>query len=197
MKIQDPNDEEKEIEVFTPEEMAAKDAEIVAAKADAENARRVASEQTANFKKLNEMTEAEKATFTAKEIESMKRIEASEAKAAALEDEINNDKKSRVESKKASEIAKYAGSDPEIKKKLEENYDLINLTGTDDATIEKRAKLAANMLTGATGRTNPLYSPMNGAGPVARESSKTEEFLNSDKAAEARKRMGDDPITKK
>lgn len=204
IKVDDPNNPGQEIEVYTADELAVKEAEATTAKAEAEAARieadkykRVASEQTQNFKKLNEMSDAEKAKMTAEQIEDRKRWEAAEARATALEDSINNDKKARVQSDTAAALAKYHGGDDKLKAALEENFKLINLEGTDKETIEKRAKMAADMYKGQTGRVNPLMASMSGGSPGHQEKSKTEEFLGSDRAAEAMKRMGDAPVAKK
>lgn len=196
--IEDPNDSEKEIEVFTAAELAAKESEAVAAKADLEKAngevsklRGVLAEKTENFKKLNEMTEAERAALGSEKIEAIKRFEAAEAKAAALEETINSDKKTRVESDTAAALAKYHGGNEELKKSLEENFKMINLEGTDKETIEKRAKMAKDMYVGQSGKVNPLMASMSGGSPAHQEKSKSEEFLKSDKAAQAMKLMGD------
>lgn len=203
MKVQDPNDPEKEIEVFTADEMAIQTAAATEAKTAAETARAeaeklkvVVAEKTNNFKKLNEMTDAERTALGAEKLEAIKRFEAAEARATALEESINSDKKARVESDTASALAKYHGGDEKLKAALEENFKIINLEGTDKETIEKRAKLAADMYKGQTGRANPLMASMSGGSPGHQEKSKTEEFLGSDKAAEAMKRMGDAPAKK-
>lgn len=196
-KVQDPNDESKEIEVFTPDEVAAKDAEITAAKADAEKFRadadkyqKVSAEKTENFKKLNEMTESEKAALSAEKIEFMKRAEAAEAKVSNLEDKFNKDTQDRINADTEAALKKYHGDDPKMKEVLEKNFKLISLEGTDTNTIYERARLAAAMEAGKTGRANPLMSPMNGSAPRSQQSSKSEEFLKSEKAQEAMKRMG-------
>ncbi len=198
IKIDDPNNEGQEIEVFTQEELAAKETELATARAEAEATKvevekykRVASEQTANFKKVNEMSEAERATFSAKEIEMMKRNEAAEAKASALEAKINEDTTKRIETDTKNALAKYHGGDEKLKEILEKNFKMINLEGNDTETIIERARLAAAMEAGKTGRANPLMSPMNGSSPRMQDKSKSEEFLKSEKAKAAMKMMGE------
>lgn len=197
VKIEDPETGEEK-EYFTPEEIQAKDtelatakAEVETAKAEAEKLRRVNSEQTQNFKKLNEMTEAERASYSAKEIESMKRLEASEAKAQALETKFNDENVSRIKTIKQKALERFHGNDDELKAKLEKNYDLINLEGNDEETILERARLANAMEAGKTGRVNPLNSSYSGGAPRTQEKSKTEEFMKSEKAQEALRRMGE------
>lgn len=199
-KIDDPENPGQEKEVYTAEELAAKDTEATTAKtaleaANAEVAklRTVVAEKTDNFRKLNEMSAEEKAKMTSEQIEDRKRWEAAEARAAALEQSINDDKKARIESDTAAALAKYHGGDEKLKAALEENFKLINLDGTDKETLEKRAKMAADMYKGQTGKPNPLMASMNGGGPVQKDPNKTQEFLKSDRAAEAMRRMGDTP----
>ncbi len=199
LKIDDPNNEGQEIEVFTAEELAAKaaevettkNAELATANAEVERLKKVSAEKTENFKKLNEMTEAEKAAMSAKQIEDLKRIEAAESKAQALEDKINNDTKSRVEKDIETALAKYHGGDEKLKEQLKKNFDLINLQGTDTETIQERAKLAADMEKGKLGRINPLHSGFGGSAPKSADKNKTDEFLNSEKAKAALKAMGE------
>lgn len=198
LKVEDPNNPGQEIEVFTPDEVAAKDAELTAAraeataaKAEAEKYQKVSAEKTENFKKLNDLTESEKASLSAEKIEAMKRFEAAEARAAALEATINEGTKTRAEADKATALASFHGGDPKLKEQLEKNYELINITGNDTASIQQRAKLAAEMYKGSVDRPNPLMAGFNGASPQAKEKSKTEEFMKSDKATAALKLMGD------
>ncbi len=198
MKIEDPNNPGEEIEVFTPDEVAAKDAAIAEntkaladAKAEVERLNQHTALQKDNFKKLNEMSETERASLSAEKIEAMKRFEAAEARAAALETKLNDDTKKRIETDTEKALAQYHGGDPKLKEQLEKNFKLINLEGTDTETIQERARLAKNMLVGSSEKPNPLYASMNGGAPRSEQKSKSEEFLKSDKAAEALKRMGE------
>ncbi len=192
--IPDPADETKQIEVFTPDEVAAqlatKDSELATAREDIEKYKRVAAEQGENFKKLSEMTAEEKAALSAEKLETLKRLETAEQKAAAIEDKYNNDTKARIAKDKATAIARYAGDDAKLKEALEKNFDLINLTGDDTETIFERARLASNMEAGKTGARNPLMGGFQGSGPTSKDKSKTEEFLNSDKGKKAAELMG-------
>lgn len=198
MPIKYTNEEGEEVETLSPEEIAAKDKEIADAKAEAEtakieaaNARRVASEQTQNFKKVNEMSEVEKAKFSAEQLEVIKRAEIAEAKAAALETDINTEKTKRIDNDKNGALARYHGGNAELKRQLEENYAIINLEGTDTETIQKRAKLAADMIKGSMGSGNPLMANLNGGSPRIKDQTKTEEFMKSEKAKQAQRLMGD------
>lgn len=199
LKIPDPDNEDQEIEVFTAAELAeketaitsAKDAELAEAKKEVERLNQHTALQKDNFKRLNEMTEAEKAALSAEKIEGMKRFEAAEARAAALEEKINNDTKTRVESDIESEMAKYHGGDEKLKEALKKNFDMINLSGTDTATIKERVKLAASMERGRADRINPLNTGFSGSAPHSVEKNKREEFLKSEKAKSAMKAMGE------
>lgn len=205
MPIKHTTEDGDEIDAFTSEEVkakddaiAAKEAELATIKAEAETAKaevekykRVATEQTTNFKKLNDLTEAEKTALSSEKLEAMKRFEAAEARAAALEEKINTDTKTRIQSDTDSALAKYHGGDEKLKKALEENFKIINLEGTDTATIQERARLAASMEKGKADRINPLHTNFGGSAPRSQEKSKTEEFLKSEKAKAALKAMGE------
>lgn len=194
-EVEDPNKPGEMIQVHTADELAERDAataaELAASKSEIEKLQRVSAEKTENFKKLNEMTEEERAAFSAKEIENMKRVEAAEAKAAALEATMNQSTQERIKSDTDAALFKYHGGDEKLKAALEANFKVINLEGTDTATLNERARLSAAMEAGKTGNRNPLYAPMSGGSPRVVEKSKTEEFMKSEKAAEALKRMGD------
>ncbi len=206
IKVTDENG--NEIEAYTADELAAQKAEsevaIAAAKkeletskAEQERLNRHISEQKDNFKKLNEMTEAEKAKFSAEQLETMKRVEASEARAKALEDKINKDENDRMASDKEKFLSKYHGGNKELKEALEKNYDLINLVGSSSAIIEERARLAANMEKGKIGTGNPLFANLNGESPHIQKKSENDKFMESEKAKKALELMGDKPEAKK
>jgi uncharacterized protein (DUF885 family) len=195
IKIDDPNNPGNEIEVFLPDEVSAqvteKETALAEARAEVEKYKAVSAEKTENFKKLNEMSEQEKAKYSANEIENMKRVEMAEAKAKALEDKINEDTTKRIESDKAKALAKYHGGDATLKEALEKNFTMIALDGNDTETIEERARLAASMEAGKTGKFNPLMSSMNGGAPTPPKNTKTEEFMKTEKAKAALAAMGD------
>lgn len=197
MMITDPNDPEKEIEVYTAEEKVAIETERDAAKAEVERLGKVTAEKTENFKKLNEMNEQEKAQFTAKEIENMKRVEAAEARTADLEATITGDKQKRIDSDTTAALAKYHGKDAKLKEALEANFKLIALPGDDTETINKRAEMAASMLRGSTNALNPLMISFGGSAPRNVEGTESEAFMKSDKAANALNLMNYKPEEKK
>ncbi len=191
LKIEDPSDPTKEIEVYTSEELAEKETALVVAQAEIERLGKVTAEKTENFKKLHEMTEQEKASLSAEKIENLKRIEAAEAKAASLEEQINGDAQKRIANDKETALSKFHGGNAELKKALEDNYELINMQGTDTATINARAQAAVNMYNGSVGRANPLMASYGGGAPVHKDVNRTEEFMKSDKAKNALKMMGE------
>ncbi len=198
IKIDNPDKEGEEMEVYTADEVAAQRTELEsakaerdAAKAEAEKFQKVSAEKTENFKKLNELTETEKAGLSAEKLEAMKRAEASESRVKELEDRYNTDTQNRIKKDTEDALAKYHGGDEKLKEALEKNFKLINMEGTDTATIQERARLAASMEKGKSDRPNPLMYPMGGSAPKSAEKNKTEEFMKSDKAKEAQKRMGE------
>lgn len=198
IKIADPNNEGQEIEVFTSEEMASHVTEKLTplqeeakkAREEADNYKRVAAEQTQNFKKLNEMSADEKAQLTASQIEAIKRAEKAEADIAEIKNQSAEETKKRVAKDTEDALFKYHGGDAKLKEEIEKMFKLVAMPGDDTATIQERARLASSMYNGSTGRANPLTQPMNGGSPAHIEKSKKEEFFASDKAKEAERRMG-------
>lgn len=187
----------EEIEVYTPDEIAekeqliaTKEEELAAALAEAEKYKAVSAEKTENFKKLNELTQEEREALTANQIAEMKRNEALEAEIEALKTQISGKEQQELEYNKAQELKKYYGTDEELKAKLEENWELVNITGVDIESIQRRAQLAAAM-TGVTESTsNPLHTSLNGSAPkleqVTESEKKIEEAANLIRKAEGR-----------
>ncbi len=195
MPTKHTNEEGEEIDVFTAEEVASqlkeKDEALAKTTAEIENLRKVSAEKTENFKKLNEMTEVEKSKLTAQQIEDRKRIEAAESEVTKLREEKNSDTQTRIKNDTESALFKYHGGDEKLKAELEKCFKLVALEGNDTATIQERARLAKNMYVGQTGQSNPLFSSMHGDAPRTQQKNKTDEFLKSDKAQEALRRMGE------
>jgi hypothetical protein len=198
MKIE--NDEGKEIEVFTAEEVAAREkaaGEAVgktegeknaALQAELEKARRVLSEKTDNFKKLHEMTEEEKSKMSAAQIESAKRMEAAETRASALEEEIKKDKTTRSDKAREKALARYSGTDEKVKEKLVENYKLINLPEGDEDEINRKVEAAWNMMGVGKPKVNPLNQSWQGDAP---NKGSSENFAESERGKAALKNMGE------
>ncbi len=194
IEIEDPNNPGQMMTVFTPDEvqsqLAEKETALATANSEVEKYKRVAAEQGENFKKLSDMTAEEKAALSAEKIENLRRLEAAEAKAAAIEDKYNNDTKTRINKDKEDALRRYHGDDPKLKEALEKNFEMIGLTGDDTQTIYERARLAAAMESGKTGARNPLMGGFSGSGPSSKDVSKTAEFLESDKGKRAQELMG-------
>ncbi len=203
MPFKATNENGEEIEAYTAEEIEAQKGEAVTARKEADEAKAEVERlnghlnmQKENFKKLNEYSEEERSKFSAEKIEMMKRQEAAEAKATALENKYNDDQKARITSDKEKALAKYHGGNAELKAALEKNFELINLQGDTTEIIEERAKLAANMEKGKIGIGNPLMANLNGEAPSIKNKGETEKFMESDKAKQALKLMGDEPAKK-
>jgi len=190
--------EGKEVEGFYPEEVEARVQEAIkphmtaaetakadaeAARAEAEKYKRVSMEKTENFKRYKDMTEEEKGKLTAEQTEAIKRADAAEAKAAEAEAKVTEFTTKSLESLKNKIIREKSGGDADLQKKLEENWNLINLEGNDEETFQKRGDLAFNML----GLAKPKTSPFNRMGLGDAPPVKGEKFTETDKgkAAEA------------
>lgn len=102
-------------------------------------------------KKLAEMTEAEKAALSEKEIELQRRQEEMEADQLKRDEEMKKwreeqaaEAKKQLDAKRAGIFTKLAGKNPDILKKLEENWGKLNKELTDKATTEEEITSLAN-----------------------------------------------------
>jgi len=130
------DDEGKEIEVFTQEEL---DAQVAALKAQHEAEMKAAKEHQAE--KLAEFEKAKAgataAQKSAEEIANEAKKIAEEAKAS-----IDASKQETLATKKSFWINSVTGGDPELTKKVLENYELLNMPVGTDAEIQARVQKA-------------------------------------------------------
>jgi hypothetical protein len=198
MPITKLNDAGIEETFYTPAELEeAKQAEAAAfaerektLQAELDKERRVSAEKTENFKKLRDMTEAEKSQMTAQQIADRKIAEEAMDRAKAVEDLYKSDTEARANSKKSALIDKLSGGNAELKQKLTDSWDVINIPGTDDASIEARATGVFNYVTGGVHAPNPLTQGFSGEAPSAVAAKKEDEFINSEKGKAALSAMG-------
>lgn len=192
----------KEIEVYSAEEVAARDKEVetfkteaeakakeaTEARAEAEKANRVLAEKNINFKRYQDMNEEEKKALTAKDIENIQRAEAAEKKALDLEQRYDNDKKAERESLKTKAIDAYSKGDEDLKKKLTENYDLVKIDGVDQDSIQRKVELSYNMLGLGKPKINPFSQHYVGEAP---NKGMEEKFADTDKGKAGLSAMGE------
>lgn len=198
MKVPDPDNEGQEIEVFTPAEIEArdkvKDDELAQAREDAEKYKILSDEKTQNFKRLNEMTVEEKAALSADKIAAIQRAEAAEDRVKALEEAHSTDTQNRIKTDTEKALEKYHGGNEKLKEALEANFKMINIEGTDTASIEERARLAASMEMGKNNDNHePLMSAMRGGEAPKPRDKEGKSFAEGDKGKKAFDQMGWDP----
>lgn len=118
-----------------------------------------------NFRRLEEMTEAERAKLSATEIELKKRQE-------ALEEQQSSFTKQVIESHKTDALAVLAGDDEELRKKITLNFERIKDDATTKEEIFKKMKDAYKLTNEAT-NFNPIASAMGHIGvPPRKENNK-------------------------
>lgn len=191
--IDNPNGE-GQIDVFTPEEVAAKEAEAQAAKdalaardAEYKKLESIHASQADNFKRFKDMSEEEISKLSAKDIENIKRIEAAEDAAAAAHAKLTEKEQADADAKKATLVQKYTGGDKDLVAKFEEKF--ATLAGVADP--EERAAAAAILAgIGIVPGVNPITQQFNGAPYVPKEQKESEQFLASDRASAAIAAMG-------
>lgn len=185
-----------EQEVFTAEEMAAKEKEAEDARAESAKHKRVADEQTQNFKRFHDMTEEEKQGFSEKELQLKIQLDKEATAREALEKDIKDRHDKEFASLKEKTLASWHRGDAELQKKLEENWLLVNVEGTDENAVTTRARLAARMSGINTDKPNPIVQHFSGDAPALSEKNRKETFLGSDRAKAAMRRIGMDPDKK-
>lgn len=198
MPITKVNDAGVEETFYTPAELAAREAELTAQftekektyQTEIEKKDKVLAEKTENFKKLRDMTEQEKSQLTAQQIVDRKIAEEAMDRAKAVEDLYKSDTEARANSKKTALIEKLSGGNAELKQKLTDSWDVINIPGTDDASIEARATGVFNYVTGGVHAPNPLTQGFSGEAPSVIAAKKEDEFINSEKGKAALSAMG-------
>lgn len=116
------------------------------------------------YKKLADMTEAEKSAMSEKEIELQERQEAHEARVAAFEVQQAESLKKEVDARKDRVIARMAGKDPELAQKIRDNYDRIvdSSKAQTEEEVGKVVQEAFNM-TGAP-QPDPMRAAIQGSG---------------------------------
>jgi len=154
-----------EREVPTAEEMADFQAKAQKAQKAEEFERKLAENATEleklrnkdfNFKRLRDMSEAEKAKLSATEMELKRKAEELEESQKAFQGSI-------IEANKNEALAVLAGNDEEMKKKIIYNYNRITGEELTKAQINEKMRLAYNML-GQSSTSNPLSNMnLNGA----------------------------------
>lgn len=170
--------EGNEMEVYTSEELTAREQAAAAAieekykpvveentktKGELAQERKFRAEQAINFKKLRDMTPEEKKDLSPTDIENRRIAEQTADELTQLKKEKEDDAKIHSEKLKTNAIKRWAGEDADLKKKLEDNWEIINLKATDEDTAAQRAEMAMNM-TGLR-KNNPLRQSWSGDAP--------------------------------
>ena len=100
------------------------------------------------YKKLSDMTEAEKAAMSEKEIELQKRQEELDARQEGIEKTQKETLQKEVDARKERAISRLAGKDPELAKKIKDSYAKIvdHDKAQTDEEVAAIATSAFNML---------------------------------------------------
>lgn len=198
IKITDPNDPDKEIEVFTPDEVAAKDAAmaeketaLATANGELEKERRVSAEKSDNIKRLRDMSDEEKSKLSQEQIEQRKIAEKALDEAESAKAELKKEREEKENLKKENFLERFSGGNADLRKKLEENFNIIDSGKEPD--LEKRMGAAAAMAGINMNPKNPLTQEIFGQAPTEKQKSEKDDFLKGDKAAAAFKAMGISP----
>lgn len=133
-------------EAFTTKEKELQDALVEKAKL------------SADFGKMNNLTEEEKAAKLANESELLKRID-------LLQAEVEGTKTSQRDSLKNANFARFHGNNEDIKKSLEEKYAIINLPESTPEEIQARVEAAATLAGISVDNRNPIHQYVTGEAP--------------------------------
>ena len=161
--IEHVNEDGSVINVYTDEEVAAKDAEI-------ERLKQISVEKTENFRRYNEMTEEQRKAYSENELIFIKQNDQLQDKIKTLEETLVKKEERERQEKKMSVFQRFHGGNDEIKNKIDQEYSL--LTGMPETTPEEisaRAEKAARLAGIVIDTRNPIYQPINGEAPVYKE----------------------------
>lgn len=175
----------KEIEVYTAEEVAQKEAEI-------ERLNRLVSEKTENFKKYNEMTKEEREMYDENTLNLIQRNDKLAEEVGGLKETLaQKEARERASAKEGVLKSIHHGVD-DVKSKIEEKYAI--LAGMPEETpeqIQARAIEAAKLAGIAIDTRNPLYVPFTGEAPIYKEKNDYTETAEGKEAADlARQALG-------
>ena len=123
--------------------------------------------QRHQYKKLSEMTDAEKADMSEKERELQERAEAFEAQQAKFQEDQKAFQDKEISARRERAIAKIAGSDPDLRAKVSDSMKKIvdfDKAQTDEE-IANLATSAFNML--GVPKPDPVRSAVNGGDGTA------------------------------
>jgi len=134
------DDDGKELTVFTQEEVQAQIAEREAA-LKAEHDAALAEKEAHQAEKLAQMEKAQSgATKAQKDAQAL--AEETKKYAEEAKNTVEAAKQEALQTKKSYWIQSVTGGDPELTKKIQENYDLLNMPTTTDAEIQARVQKA-------------------------------------------------------
>jgi hypothetical protein len=104
----------------------------------------------------------EKEGISEKEREWEERLKAIEEKANLATEKVSEERQRRYDSLKEHIFEQYGGRDPELKKKLDAEWDLINIEVTSDEDVKRRAMKAAQNA-GLSGGSNKVFTGFSGS----------------------------------
>ncbi len=177
-------DDGTEVEMYSKEDYEALATAKTEAETAATEARRVAAEQTTNFKKVNEMSEEEKKAFDANTIALMQRADKTASENEELRQRLDAKEIADKAENKNSIASYYHQGDEKVKTDIEISYAaLAGMPETTKEEIGKRYEAAAKLAgIQVNSGPNPLYSPVNGEAPRSKEA---KEFVETTKGTEA------------
>lgn len=167
----------KEVEEATGKTLAEKETELA-------NLRKISAEQKTNFKRYNEMTEAEKAAYDANTTEMLKRMDQTREELEATKKSLAEKEVREKDYTKSSILNKLHGNDDKVKATLESNY--AALAGMPENTPEEigaRARAAATLAGIVADPRNPIYTGFSGEAPAVKQDNG--DFTETDKGKEA------------
>ena len=194
MPIKVTDDDGKEIEAFTAADLEAAKKEIMEShgktlaekEAEIANLKKVSAEKTENFKKYNDLTEAEKKSFDANTIELMKRNDMTQKQVEELTMKLAEKEKNERDSNKTTILKGLHKDDEKTKKAVEDAYNALSgMPESNQVEIAARASAAAKLAGVQMDPRNPLYSSFSGEAPKSKDEGK--DFVDTEKGQEALK----------
>lgn len=171
-----------EIEAAKTEAIAPLTKTVEESKAEIDRLSKLNIDKTANFKKYNELTEAERAAYSENDLIQIKRNDALETELGTLKETLAQKEQREKDSAKISAITRFAGDKAEIKTAIEEKYALLaGMPETTPEQISARTTAAAHLAGISLDSRVPIYQHFDGAAP---EYKKNDDFTETDKGKE-------------
>lgn len=187
-----------ELEVYTKEEVTETQNKIGILEAEMENLRKTNGEISVNFKRYRDMNDEEKSMLSESEKQANIQMGILQDQVNEMKKQAEADKALRLTNLKEAVLNKFCQGDKEMREKMTQGWDLVNIDVVDERTAFERGRIAFAASGGilSDSQKNPLFMDLSGdaptkvPGPKETRKEKAEEFITSERGKAAQAAMG-------